>query len=319
MRAAVFDVGGPPESLRIAELPDPSPGDNDVLIRVEAISIEGGDLADRSVGATHYPKIPGYAAAGRIVALGRKVKGFHVGERVTTFAFNGSHAEMRVAPAATTFVVPDGLDIGVAAAIVCGPGTAALALRLGRVTKSDTVLITGATGGVGNAAVQIAASKGARVIGSARSREALERLTPLGLSDAIVASDVPVSVQLRALNKGRGADLLIDNVGGNVLTDGLQALADGGRAVMVGVIGGFNTPIDAGVLFARRLAVTGCFLGAVMGERSTRTLINNLLRASAEGQFTVPVDASFSFIDIAVAHRHAEKAGRMGRVIVSML
>ncbi len=319
MRAAVFDAGGAPESFRIAELPDPRPGDADVLIRVAAISIEGGDLADRRTGRTRYPGIPGYAAAGVIVALGRAVSGLRVGQRVTSFAFDGSHAELRVAPAATTFAIPDGLDMGVAAAIPCGPGTAALALQLGNVSSGDTVLITGATGGVGNAAVQIAAAKGARVIGTSRSRERLEKLRPMGLSDAIVIGDRPTSQQLREMTDGRGADLLIDTIGGDALTDGLLALADGGRAVMVGVIGGFNTPIDAGVLLVHRLTLTGCFLGPVMGEPATRALIEDLLFASAQGRFTVPVDARFAFADIAAAHRHAETAGRVGRVIVSVL
>lgn len=162
MRAAVIDAGGGPEALRLAELPDPRPGESDVLVRVEAISIEGGDLASRQNGGALRPHVLGYAAAGTVVEVGRAVEGFDVGQRVTTFAFEGSHAELRVAPAATTFAVPDGLDLGVAAAISCGPGTAALALGLGRLRDTDTVLVTGAAGGVGNAAVQIAVSGATR-------------------------------------------------------------------------------------------------------------------------------------------------------------
>lgn len=318
MRAAVVDAGGGPETFRLAELPDPRPGEGDVLIRVEAISIEGGDLADRRDGRTLNPRVLGYAAAGTILELGSAVEGFRIGQRVTTFAFAGSHAELRVAPAATTFAVPDGLDMGVAAAIPCGPGTAALALDLGRLSAGDTVLVTGATGGVGTAAVQRAAALGARVIGAARSRAALDGLEALGLADAVVTEDRPASAQVRALTGGRGVDLLIDTVGGGVLTDGLLALADGGRAVMVGVIGGFNTPIDAGHLLAHRLTVTGCFMGAVMADPGTRRLIEDLLRDGADGRFLVPVDAVFPLSDITAAHRHAERAGRLGRVIVKI-
>ncbi|PDS63032.1 alcohol dehydrogenase [Rhizobium anhuiense] len=316
MRAAVVDNGGAPEALRIVSLPEPRPGPADVLIRVEAISLEGGDLADRQQGRTSYPAVMGYAAAGKIIEVGRDVEKFRAGQRVATFAFSGSHADLRVAPAATTFAVPDGVDIGVAAAIPCGPGTAALALSLGRLQPGETVLITGAAGGVGSAAIQIAAAKGARVVGAARSLAHLQTLKDLGLSDLVTIGDSPVEGQVRSITGGRGADLLIDTIGGHVLLDGLSSLTDGGRAVMVGVIGGFNTPIDTGLLFEHRLTVTGCFMGPVMSDAGPRALIEALLQDCADGRFTVPIDARFALADIVAAHRQAEKRGRLGRVIV---
>lgn len=317
MKAAVTDTGGAPESLHIVDLPDPRAGDGEVLIRVGAISIEGGDLIDRREGKTRYPQVPGYAAAGRIVALGDGVDGFVVGQRVTSFAFTGSHAELRSAPAATTFAIPDGLDLATAAAIPCGPGTAALALDLGRLTSDDVVLVTGATGGVGNAAVQIAARQGARVIGTSRSRDGLERLRTLGLSDGIATVDGTFAEQVRTLTGGRGADLLIDAVGGGTLTEGLASLADGGRAVMVGAIGGFDVPIDVKTLFFHRLTVTGCLMGIVMGAPATHRIILDLIAATARGELTVPIAASYPFANIAAAHRHAETGGTLGRIIVT--
>lgn len=316
MKAAVFDEGGTPEALRIATIPDPRPGPAEVLIKVEAISLEGGDLADRQQGRTLYPSIMGYAAAGTIIEVGDEVKRFVVGQRVTTFAFSGSHAELRVAPAATTFAVPNGVDMGVAAAIPCGPGTAALALSLGRLQEGETVLISGASGGVGNAAVQIAAAKGARVIGAARSQAHFKELQKLGLSDLVMIGSSDLGSQVRSINAGRGADLFIDTIGGNVLLEGLAALADGGRVVMVGVIGGFNTPIDVGVLFAHRLTVIGCFMGPVMSDEVPYGLIEALLQDCADGRFTVPIDARFPLAEIISAHSRAESSGRLGRVIV---
>ena len=319
MKAAIIDRGGAPDILRVVDLPDPIPGDTDLLVRVEAISIEGGDLTARREGQTLSPAVIGYAAAGEVVEMGRLVEGFAIGQKVATFAFAGSHASLRVAPAATSFVVPDGLDIRTAAAIPCGPGTAALALELGRVHTGDIVLVTGASGGVGAAAVQLAARRGARVIGTGRDGEVLQRLRDYGLSDAVVTTaDKPAGEQVRALTNGAGANLLIDTVGGMALTDGLSALADGGRAVMVGVIGGFNTAIDAGILFAHRLTVIGCFLGPVMGERATRALIVDLLERAATGSFSVRIDAVFPLTEIAAAHRRAEEKRRFGRVIVTI-
>lgn len=303
--------------FRIIDLPIPVPGPGEVLIRVEAISIEGGDLAARRDGQTLAPRVIGYAAAGIVTGVGPGVDGFQPGDRVTSFAFSGSHAEYRTAPAATTFMIPDSLDMAVAAAIPCGPGTAALALDLGRLKAGETVLVTGATGGVGSAVVQIVAAAGARVIGTSRSRASLDRLVALGLTHGVVPEDTPLADAVKALTAGRGADLLIDTVGGGALLEGLIALADGGRAVMVGVIGGFSTPIDSGVLFAHRLTVTGCFMGPVMCEPGPRALIEGLLAGSAADRFAVPIDARFALADVAAAHRHAETGGKLGRVIVT--
>ncbi|CAM5556507.1 quinone oxidoreductase family protein [Eoetvoesiella caeni] len=317
MKAAIYDQPGEPSVLHLTEVPDPRLAEDEILIRVEAISIEGGDIVNRKATVRSGPDdVLGYGAAGEVLKVGKAVEGFEVGQKVSTFSFAGSHAELRAAPAATSWVIPDGLDIKVAAAIPTGPGTAALALKLGGLKKGETVLVLGAAGGVGIAAVQLAAKAGARVIGSGTNHETLKQLHEYGLSDAIVSGHEPVSQQVRELLSGNGVDLLIDCVGGPALSDGLLALKDGGCAVLVGVFGGRNQPIDAGYLLFHRITVIGCMLGSIMGEADNRKMIADLLKQAVRGDLKVPIDASFALSDAASAHQRAEERGRIGRVIM---
>ncbi|MEN4928750.1 SDR family NAD(P)-dependent oxidoreductase [Erwinia billingiae] len=318
MKAAIYTSPGKPEVLHIADVADPVPADNELLIRVEAISIEGGDLVNRREFPQEDHAVIGYSAAGEIVQIGKDVSGFSLGQKVTTFSWKGSHAELRAVPAGNCFVVPDGLDLGVAATIPVSAGTAAWVLELGALKAGQTVLVLGASGGVGVAAVQLAAKKGARVIGTGTRAESLEKLREYGLSDAIVTADKTAHEQVRALLDGKGVDLIIDNVGGDVLNDALQALNEGGRAVLVGVFGGRKTQIDAGQLLMRRQTVIGCLLGPIMGEPEPRKLIEELLNQALNGELNVPIDATFAFADVAEAHRRAEERGRIGRVVMTL-
>jgi NADPH:quinone reductase-like Zn-dependent oxidoreductase len=318
VKAAIQTQAGGPEVLHIEELADPIAKDTEVLIRVEAISLEGGDLLARRHGQSIAPEVLGYAAAGEIIQVGKAVDGFSVGQKVTTFNFNGSHAELRAVPAEHAFLVPEGLDMCIAAAIPCGPGTAAWTLDLGGLQPGQVVLVLGATGGVGNAAVQLAAKAGARVLGTGTNLDTLEKLRAYGLSDSLVTKDKPASERLReVLAKGK-VDLVIDNIGGPALVDALDVLKDGGRLVIVGVFGGFNQPIDAGHLLTHRQTVIGCFLGPVIGTPEVRAHVTDLLRMTQQGEFEVPVDAVFPFSQIAAAHARAEERGRLGRVIVTV-
>jgi NADPH:quinone reductase-like Zn-dependent oxidoreductase len=318
VKAAIQTQAGGPEVLRIEELADPIPKDTEVLIRVEAISLEGGDLLARRHGRSVPPEALGYAAAGEIIQVGKAVNGFSVGQKVTTFNFNGSHAELRAVPAEHAFLVPEGLDMSVAAAIPCGPGTAAWTLDLGSLQSGQTVLVLGATGGVGNAAVQLAAKAGARVLGTGTNPDTLEKLKAYGLTHPLVTKDRPASERVRAVLGEEKVDLVIDNIGGHALVDALDVLKDGGRLVIVGVFGGFNQPIDAGHLLTHRQTVIGCFLGPVIGTPEVRAHVTDLLRLARQGEFEVPIDAVFPFAQIAAAHARAEERGRLGRVIVTV-
>lgn len=143
--------------------------------------------------------------------LGTCVQGFAIGQWVTSFTFTGSHAELRVTSAATAFDISGSLDLATAAAMPCGSVKAAVVLEIGRLTSDNLVLVRGATGGVGNAAVQIAAARGASKIGISRSLESYDRFVTLGLVDGAVPSRTPASHQVLALIDRLLAEAAVDH------------------------------------------------------------------------------------------------------------
>jgi len=314
MKAVTYEQPGKPDVLRYQDVPDPSVGDGEVLVQLEAICIEGGDLVSRRLQPG--TGILGYAAAGEVLSIGKGVKHIKPGQKVTTFAPNGSHAEMRVVPEVTCWPVPDGLDMKVAAAIPVGPGTAAYALMLAGIEAGQIVMVQGAAGGVGFAAAQLAHRKGARVIGTGRNADILSDLKGYGLDDGIVVDgQTPASSKVRELLGGLGADVLIDCVGGGAFRDGMAALNPGGKALMLGSLAGLE-PIDTIQILLNRLTVIGCFFGPVMGEKKERELITSLLEDAATGKLMVPIDKVFSLSDVVAAHTRAETSNKIGRVIM---
>ena len=237
MRAATYSRNGEPDVFEYLEVPDPVPQRGEVVVAVEAVSVEGGDLLHRRfIPPASIPHVVGYAAAGTVVAHGDGVAGLPIGTRVTTFAESGSHGSLRRVPASLAWEVPDALDIASAAAVPVTFGTADDALfTLGDLRPGQTVLVQGATGAVGWAAVQLAHRAGARVLGTVSDARHVPLLRDLGMSDAIDRAG-DVSAQVRKLNAGAGVDLVVDTIGGSALQQGVAALADGGRLIMVGMI-----------------------------------------------------------------------------------
>lgn len=319
MKAAIYSANGSPEVFRVVELPDPQPGPGEVLVAIEAISIEGGDLlARRSVAPAVPPRVKGYAAAGRVVALGEGVSRPAVGDRVTTFAFDGSHASLRVVPADHCWAMADTLSMEVAAAALITFGTAALALDLAGTRRGDTVLVTGAAGGVGIATIQLAAQLGARVIGTGSSAASLSGLARFGLSDGVVIGEGSLDDQVHALLGGQGVDSVIDNIGGQSVKDGLAALNDGGRLVLVGLFDGDVHRISPVNLLLRRLTVAGCFLGPIIAQPRISAMIDDVLARLASGGLEQPIDSCFTLDDVVAAHTRAEGRGRIGRVVMTV-
>jgi len=182
MKAAYHDVPGGPEVLSYAEFEDPFYAEDGVLVRVEAISVEDGDLISR---ATTPPPgsgyVPGYAASGEIVAVGAKVRNRSVGQKVTSFDMGGSHAELRAVKATRTWVVPDGLDMAAAAALPISFGTAHHCLfARGGLAKGETVLVQDGAGSVGVAAIQLAPRAGATVLATVSVQTARRACWPWG-------------------------------------------------------------------------------------------------------------------------------------------
>jgi NADPH2:quinone reductase len=321
MKAAVIYKNGPPEVLRYEDVPDPDCPDGCVLIDVEAISIEGGDLLHR-VGAPpeSTPHIVGYLAAGTIAQVGAGVEGRAVGDRVVTLNAAGSHASKRVTPAMSTWPIPAGLDAAPAACIPVAFGTAEECLfTAGGLQSGQTALIHAGAGGVGMAAIQLAKQAGATVIATASKDTKLERLEEFGLDHGINYARESFVERTKELTDGRGADVILDSVGGQNLVDSIGALAYRGTLVSVGVAGRAGSDVEARTLWAQNNALRGVFLGGALLTEYPRVhaMIADLLARVAAGDLRVEIDRTFPLAEAAAAHTYIESRQAFGRVVMA--
>ncbi len=320
MNAAVYYETGGPEVLRLEEVPDPVAGPRDLLVRVEAISIEGGDTLARAMGELGpVPHIVGYQCAGTVEAVGDEVDGFSVGDRVVTVGLDGSHAEMRAVPTPFCWLVPSGLSTEEAACVPVPFGTADDCLfEFGRLQPGETALIHAGGSGVGIAAVQLASRAGARVLATASSDEKLSRLGALGLDDGINYATTNFVDEVRRLTEGRGADVIVDSVGGPTLRGSLQCLAYRGRCVTVGDAGRTaGEHPDISTLRPNNQSLIGYFLGAELFlTPRPHPMIARHLDEIAAGSLKVVIDRRFPLAEAAQAHAYIESRRAFGRVLL---
>jgi NADPH:quinone reductase len=318
MKAAVYYETGAPGVLRYEDVPDPVCGPGSVLVEVEAVSIEGGDVLNRAGGAmTSTPHIVGYQCAGRIREVGEGVEDRRIGQRVVATMLSGSHAELVSVPAVLTWPIADGADVIAAACVPVAFGTADDCLfEFGHLQAGETVLVQAGASGVGVAAVQLAKQAGATVIATASSEERLERIRPLGVDTPIDYSEPAWVAAVRAATGGRGVDLAVDSVGGHVLAGSLQCLAYRGRCITVGSAGREAQMIDVSVLGMGNNTLTGVFLGAEIVNERARSMIARHLDEVARGRLQVLVDRTYPLSDAAAAHAYIESRQAVGRVVL---
>jgi NADPH:quinone reductase len=318
MKAAVYSETGPPDVFRYEDVPDPVCGPGSVLIEVEAISIEGGDVLNRAGGAmAAEPHIVGYQCAGTIREVGEHVDERQVGQRVVAVAPFGSHASMHAVPWQTTWLLPDGISTDDGSAIPIAFGTAhACLFTFGGLQEGETVLIQGGAGGVGIAAIQLAKRAGATTLATASSDAKLERLKgELGLDHGINYAQTELVEEVRRLTGGHGVNLAVDSVGSTLLGS-IESLTYKGRAVTVGDMGQGRRPIDPGVLMERNLTLIGVFLGAELMLGDGRVIVQQLIDDVAAGDLKVVIDRTFPLSDAAAAHAYIEGRNAFGRVLL---
>ena len=318
MKAAVYYENGAPSVLKYEDVPDPEVRPNGLVVDVEAISIEGGDTLNRLGGAlASTPHIVGYQCGGTVREVGVGVTTVSVGDRVVCTMAHGSHAERASVPVASTWPVPDGLDIVEAACVPIAFGTADDCLfEFGRLQAGETVLVQAGAGGVGLAAIQLAKRAGATVLATASSDEKLERLKEYGLDHGINYVTGDFAKTARELTGGRGVDLVVDSVG-STLAGSIRSLAYRGRISYVGNAGRDAQPVDVAPLMGGNQSLTGVFLGAefMMGPRAHDN-IARLLGDVAAGELKVVVDRTFPLADAADAHAYMEDRQAFGRVVL---
>jgi NADPH:quinone reductase len=324
MRAVVFEQSGGPEVLRIAEVAAPVPGEHELLVDVHATALNRADLLQRRGS---YPPPPGASevlgleCSGVVVAVGRSVTRFAVGARVMALLAGGGYAERVVVHEEIALPVPERLSFEEAAAVPEAFLTASEALLTeAEVRAGQVVLVTAAASGVGSAAVQIAKLRGAFVVGSA-SAPKLETVRGLGADVALDRERDDFVEALRAATNGRGADAILDFVGGSALARHQRCLAARGRLVSIGLLGGASGPLDLGRLLMNRQQVRGL----VMRTRSTaekaelvRRFERELLPALEAGSLSPHLDQIFPLSDVVAAHERMERNESLGKLVLRL-
>ncbi|HYM14633.1 MAG TPA: zinc-binding dehydrogenase [Dehalococcoidia bacterium] len=320
MHAAVYDQPGPPTVFRYEELPDPPLHEKGVLIDVQAIAIEGGDVLNRAGGAvTAHPHIVGYNCAGVVREVGAEVTGRKPGDRVTAMMASGSHASVVSVPATSTWLLPEGCSIEHAACVPVSWGTANDCLfEFGRLRAGESVLVQAGTSGVGIACVQLAKRAGATVIATSSSDDKLERLKQYGMDIGVNYRSGPFVEAVRTATGGRGVDLVVDSVGGKTLEGSIACAAYRGRVITVGNVSREGRAIDISALSGNNASITGVFFGLETFRSAARVvpMMDDLLRDIAKGELKVVVDRTYPLAEAADAHAYIESRAAFGRVVL---
>ncbi|TRW47282.1 NAD(P)H-quinone oxidoreductase [Georgenia yuyongxinii] len=252
------------QDLELTGVPDPEPGPGGVLVEVAGAGVNRADLLQR---AGHYPVPPGASdilgleVSGTIAACGEGVTGWHVGDEVCALLAGGGYAELVAVPAGQLLPVPGAVSLIDAAAL---PEAACTAwdnlMRAGGLVAGETVLIHGGSGGVGSAAIQLAAAVGARVLTTAGSPERVARCLELGADLAIDHRAEDVVAAVHAATDGRGVDVILDVLGAGGLPGNVTMLALGGRLVIIGTQKGRKGELDLGLLMGRQASIHATLL-----------------------------------------------------------
>jgi NADPH2:quinone reductase len=320
MKAAVYYTNGGPEVFRYEDIADPVCGPDGVIIQIEATSIEGGDLVNREIRPlARTPHIVGYQCAGTIVEIGEKVRDRSVGQKVVAILSWGSHAQFAAAPAADTWILPDGMDIDLAAAVPVAWGTAHECLfEFGRLKAGETVLIHAGAGALGLAAIQFAKRAGATVLATASSAARLDRLKEFGMDVGINYKDDDFVAAARSHTGGKGVNLVLDSIAGLNLVRSIQALAYRGRAITVGVSGRDQERPDPVSLWRGNNSLHGVFFPSSLDLEHERVhaMVQEILEQVARGELRVVIDKVFPLAQAAEAHRHVLSREAFGRVLL---
>jgi NADPH2:quinone reductase len=324
MKAVIITHPGGPEVLEIQERPKPEPGVGQIRVRVRASALNRADLMQRE---GNYPVPPGVSAeisgmeyAGEVDAVGPSATLWKLGNRVMGIIGGAGHAEYLCVHEREAMPVPKALSWEDAAAIpeVFLTGYDALFNRLALRT-GETVLIHAVGSGVGTAALQIARVAGAKVVGTARSAEKLERAKQLGLDIGIDASRGEWAAQVEAAIGAEGVHAVLDLVGGSYLEGNLRVVGSRGRIVVVGLTAGATAPFSMGVLLRKRLTIVGTMLrGRPLEEKIAlaRDFAERIVPFFDTGRLKPVVDRVFAFREIRAAHELMESNETFGKIVL---
>ena len=324
MRAVICEEYGPPENLRVADTDPPQPGAGDIHIAVKACGVNFPDfliVAGKYQVRPPLPFTPGAELAGEILAVGDDVSGFTVGQRVLAMTQTGAMAAEVCVPAAAVMPIPDEMDFAIAAGFLLTYGTSWHALKQRAALQAgETLLVLGAAGGVGLAAVELGVALGADVIAAASTAEKLRVAREHGATHGIAYAEDSLKEQVNELTSGRGADVIFDPVGGNIFDDCLRSVAWNGRILVIGFASGDIQAIPANLPLLKGASVVGVFWGRFTSEEPGEHVANTkeLLAMYSAGKVRPRVSAKFPLDDAAKAIRALADRRAIGKVIVEI-
>ena len=307
MRAAVCNELGPPSVLRVEERPDPDPGPGQVAIAVEAAGVnfvDGLFVAGQYQMKPSLPFVPGSEVAGHVVALGPDVTALALGDRVLASVGLGGFASRVVVPAAAAIALPEGMDAARAATFTQSYSTSLFALRdRAHAAPGETVLVLGAGGGVGLAAIGVAVALGCRVLGVASSADKRDAALAAGAEAVVDPAGEPLKEAARAWGGGTGVDLVVDPIGGPLAEPSLRALGDGGRYLVIGFASGDIPSVPLNQVLLRNRTVLGIDWGiwAMTHPAEQRALLGDLLDMVAAGTLDPVRPAEYPLENVAGA------------------
>jgi NADPH2:quinone reductase len=297
MRALVCETLGPVTSHRVQEIPDPVPGKRQVAIRVHACGVNFADtliVQGKYQERPELPFVPGSEVAGEVIALGEGVKGIALGQRVMALTSVGGFAEIALASADTLIPLPDGIDFADAAAFTVAYGTSHVALETRAQLKAgETLIINGASGGVGLTALEIGKMMGATVIGLASTEEKRALVAERGADHVFDVADPELRDKVKALG---GADVGYDVVGGEAFNTMLRCMKFEGRLLTVGFASGEIPQVPANLLLVKNISVVGVYWGSY-ARNNPSVLMKSLVQLTQwlkKGQLRPHVSAVYS-------------------------
>jgi NADPH:quinone reductase len=325
MKVVEIAAPGGPEQLKSAVRPIPKPGEQEVLIRVEAAGVNRPDVMQRQ---GRYPPppgasdLPGMEVAGEVVALGPKVSGISLGDKVTSLLPGGGYAGYAIAAAPLLMPIPKGSSMVEAAAI---PETFLTVwtnlFERGRCKAGDIVLIHGGTSGIGTTAIQLAKAWGARVFATAGSEAKARACEALGAVRGIDYKTENFVEVIRAETQGYGVDITLDMVAGSYVQRNLDIAAVEGRVVTISLLGGARAEINVGTILVKRLTLTGSTLRSrTVAQKAevAAAVRQNVWPLIESGKVRPVIFKTFPLAEAAEAHRLMESSNHIGKIVLTL-
>lgn len=324
MKAALVKTYGTPDSIVVEQVDSPTPGTGEVRIRLRACGVNFPDVlmvAGKYQFKPEMPFSPGAEMAGDVIELGDGVNGVAVGDRVLCFLGHGGMAEEIVVPAHAVVPMPDGMDYDMAAAVTLTYGTSYHALKQrAAIQPGEKLLVLGAAGGVGLAAVELGKLMGAEVIAAASNDEKLALAQSRGADHLINYTDVNLKAAVKEMTEGAGVDVIYDPVGGEMFDDCLRSLAWNGRLLVIGFASGEIPKAPANLPLLKGSAIVGVFWGAFT-QREPKENQQNMMELAqwfATGKLRPHIGHRFPLDQAAEAMNVLAERKAMGKVVITI-